>query len=592
MSDAYLNGQFVLLNDQPISQSYSKDVLGVADQVLGLEKLIMESRYSAPFTVGIDADWGMGKSSLMLQLQAALDAHKKEGVVTKWFNAWTAQKDDALAGLIKSALMEVDENALRRLLRRVTRNRSLLTGIRVMFIAAASFLHLGSVVDQLWDFMSVDARSRNEIIRDLEKVFDDWAAETKRTPRGRLLVVFVDDLDRCSPEVIISICEAMRLYLAVRGIVFVIGCDQEVLTRAALRSGMDSQAATSLGFLEKIIQITYRKPAPDEEQIRSLVEHYVGLSRAEGLFSEQARRIVTQGTGRNPRRVKRLLNSIILRYRLEPEWESLGPENLSAVILLAHFYQEFYRELTRPNSIDIIHKFLEYRELANRIQRGDPLRDQDLLFFTDNNAVPPTADGPAPTEAISFLETKLPSFFPSLAGRQEFVQLLSELADHPKFEQLLVWLQRRAPAKAAEFVVSADESSLDVGQAVPTMGTLRNLPAREETLAPVKLAPRLAIFVGREELLTELDARLTGSGDGPQIAVLCGLGGAGKTSVAVEYAHRHLAEVGVAWQFPAEDPAVLAAGFGELAAQLGVGDRRDPVASVHAVLARFSSGGC
>ena len=36
---------------------------------------------------------------------------------------------------------------------------------------------------------------------------------------------------------------------------------------------------------------------------------------------------------------------------------------------------------------------------------------------------------------------------------------------------------------------------------------------------------------------------------GPRMVVLSGLGGAGKTSVAVEYAHRHLAEVGVAWQF-------------------------------------------
>ncbi len=66
--------------------------------------------------------------------------------------------------------------------------------------------------------------------------------------------------------------------------------------------------------------------------------------------------------------------------------------------------------------------------------------------------------------------------------------------------------------------------------------------------------------------------------------------GAGKTSVAVEYAHRHLAEVGLAWQFPAEDPAVLVAEFSRLAAQLGareVVDARDPVASVHGVLAAF-----
>jgi hypothetical protein len=79
----------------------------------------------------------------------------------------------------------------------------------------------------------------------------------------------------------------------------------------------------------------------------------------------------------------------------------------------------------------------------------------------------------------------------------------------------------------------------------------------------------------------------------PRHLVLSGLAGAGKTTVAVEYAHRHLAEVGVAWQFAAEDPEVLAAGFSELAAQLGARelfDARDPVASVHAVLAAYPAG--
>jgi len=60
--------------------------------------------------------------------------------------------------------------------------------------------------------------------------------------------------------------------------------------------------------------------------------------------------------------------------------------------------------------------------------------------------------------------------------------------------------------------------------------------------------------------------------------------------VAVEYAYRHLDEAGVAWLFAAEDATVLAAGFAELAAQLGaqgLADARDPVVSVHAVLARF-----
>ena len=108
----------------------------------------------------------------------------------------------------------------------------------------------------------------------------------------------------------------------------------------------------------------------------------------------------------------------------------------------------------------------------------------------------------------------------------------------------------------------------------------------------MRLAPRPVFLAGREGLLAELHARLA-DGPGPQLVALCGLGGAGKTSVAVEYAHRHLAEVGMCWQFPAEDPALLEAEFAVLAAQLGardVVDARDPVASVHAVLARAGAG--
>ena len=110
----------------------------------------------------------------------------------------------------------------------------------------------------------------------------------------------------------------------------------------------------------------------------------------------------------------------------------------------------------------------------------------------------------------------------------------------------------------------------------------------------LRLAPRPVFLAGREELLARAGGPAgRGWRPGPRVAVLCGLGGAGKTSVAVEYAHRHLAEVGVCWQFAAEDPAVLAAEFGVLAAQLGareVADPRDPVASVHAVLARAEAG--
>ena len=132
--------------------------------------------------------------------------------------------------------------------------------------------------------------------------------------------------------------------------------------------------------------------------------------------------------------------------------------------------------------------------------------------------------------------------------------------------------------------VVADRGGTAIGQVVYQQ-------RRGVTGKPVRLADPPPLLAGREDLLAELDTRLTGGDNpAPRTVALCGLGGAGKTSVALAYAHRHLAEVGVAWQFPAEDATVLAAGFAELAAQLGardLADTRDPVASVHAVLAAF-----
>jgi hypothetical protein len=106
---------------------------------------------------------------------------------------------------------------------------------------------------------------------------------------------------------------------------------------------------------------------------------------------------------------------------------------------------------------------------------------------------------------------------------------------------------------------------------------------------PVSLPTRAEVLAGRDGLLAELHARLVeGDRAWPRVVVLCGLGGVGKTSAAAEYAHRHLAEVAIAWQVRCEDPVVATQDLAELAAQLGVrelADARDPVRSAHAVLA-------
>ena len=76
MPESQAASRFFLLNDLPVLGTDGDDILGTHEAAASLAGLIGASRESTPFTLAIDAAWGMGKSSLMLQIQAELSKRK------------------------------------------------------------------------------------------------------------------------------------------------------------------------------------------------------------------------------------------------------------------------------------------------------------------------------------------------------------------------------------------------------------------------------------------------------------------------------------------------------------------------------------
>lgn len=115
------------------------------------------------------------------------------------------------------------------------------------------------------------------------------------------------------------------------------------------------------------------------------------------------------------------------------------------------------------------------------------------------------------------------------------------------------------------------------------------LPGVAGTVLPTNLPPRNRSFVGRRGLLAAVDAALDDDARRPRAVALTGLGGVGKTELALELAHLRHRHGRVAWWVSAEDPAGTATGLAALATALGIAPferREDTRAALWAELDR------
>ena len=439
-----------LLNDEPWAADRGEDVLGMTQIAADIASVLVASMGSSPFALAVDAGWGMGKSTLLRLIEDQLPDDPK--IVKLRFNAWTAEGANTLEGLIKSVLGGLDSNVLRRSVRRLARQRNVLIVSRLASGIAARFLGVPRLVDELWAQMGVDAKSRNEMRDWIDDMLGDWISRDGVRDPNRALVVFIDDLDRCSDDVVVKVCEALKLYLDVRGLIFVIACDQSVLARGVALSGRGT-ASEGRAYLEKIVQVAYRMPPPEEEQIRTLIRAYAYESGTVNLFDETVTNIITEGAGRNPRRIKRIINSFVLEYHLDSDWSQppLGSTLLVTAIILQHLYTPFYDLLVSENlDANPIGEFIDYVCVRNGMSEtpadgDDPWWGIVHRTFKAYRLQPPDASTARekPIAELERLERQLPEGFPALARNVAFIALLRRVEDAGANEALCAQLRSR-----------------------------------------------------------------------------------------------------------------------------------------------------
>ncbi|MEU2789441.1 P-loop NTPase fold protein [Streptomyces sp. NPDC007100] len=509
--------RLALLNDEPVD-SAGTDLLGAGRAARQLAGLLVDSRSSTPFTLAVDAGWGMGKSSLMRLVDAELATAPE--VHTVWYNAWTSTGADALEGLIKSVLMRFDRRLLRRALHRVSEQRALLRALRALATVAAGPLGAAGLVDELWSSLSVNSQARNEMRDAIRDLAQEWAGNAAYSPR-RMLVVFIDDLDRCSEETVLAVCEAVKVYLDVPGLAFVIGCDRSVLGPSGLLRDLSPAGSA---FMEKIFQTSYRIPVADGQGVREYIKWCARTVGIEELLDEPLVDLLAERSARNPRRIKRLVNGFVLEATLNPMWADHPPEAVLRTLLIQYFYADFYRMMTSPPGADegdVIADFCTYRRVRTLLRTAEPVPEAErprVEAFLERRDVPRSLTDPSAT--LERLEHELPTVFPRMAADAAFNSLLDGLLGLPRSEKLVRRLREGAPALVA---VERREEPEIFGGVVPgaRTGLRRRSRARFPGFDPqAPLVGRTILWVDdRPENNTSLAAWFRREGATVEIAV-------------------------------------------------------------------------
>jgi formylglycine-generating enzyme required for sulfatase activity len=412
-----------LWTDHPI-QTRNEDRLNFADYADILADIILTA--DTPITLGIFGPWGSGKTSLMRLIAERLIGQRTTGhrrARTVWFNAWQYERDEAalwralllhvLDGLRSDDLSEEDARQIEDWRMRLYADveRTELGSLQVDWPAAGrAALKLGlsfipgpgtlaelvklaqgnlSVVE---DLVKAFRRERVEIYRRRLTFLEEFQAGFAHLvreyiwSRNGLLVLFIDDLDRCLPARAVEVLETVKLYLDVPGCAFVIAADREVIERVVQSQyGAETDAPfQGRDYLDKLVQIPFYLPPLEEEQILSYIADHAPE------VDSTCRTIFAAGLEPNPRVVKRALNIFRLLADLARRREQAGvmepvvPALLAKMVVIQTRYRDLYRDLQ------------EY-----------PVLIQDLETAAREGAEVRHPVAPVPTEANTLLEKYL-----------------------------------------------------------------------------------------------------------------------------------------------------------------------------------------
>ncbi|MHC4744125.1 MAG: leucine-rich repeat domain-containing protein [Planctomycetota bacterium] len=296
--------------------------------------IIRHNNTETPMTIAIYGTWGTGKTTAMWWLsslllnwnKAAKKTHRK--VRTVWFYPWKYHtKEDVWRGLVSEVILksiDVKEMTGDRV-KKAVKDFGLFLGRSFINVVASTTMKAAgvdsSVTRTMLDDLQGISHPEKAFLNEFEETLKKWIDETISSKNERM-VIFIDDLDRCTPDVAFEVLEALKLYLNITDLICVVGLDRDIIDKIVVdnykKMGFktDAELKKCRQYLGKMFQVEV-KVGPSVKQIRDYTDYILDKNEflKENLEANEyhaVNAVILSLGGRNPREIKRLVNSALM----------------------------------------------------------------------------------------------------------------------------------------------------------------------------------------------------------------------------------------------------------------------------------------
>ncbi len=324
---------------------------------------------SPGLVVGIEGEWGAGKSTLIGFITKNLKENEKQNPIVIDFNPWmlstTGELVEALIGQIAASIGKKISKGQKG----INVSQKLINYIRLLkslkYIPGLSWA--GHAVEDA-------AKAGQETLDDIKKLLPDLDLSQKKDEvikalkeLNRPIIVVIDDLDRLTAEEIRIMIQAIKAVADFPQITYLLAYDPNIIARA-----LADDEKSGLSYLEKIVQVAYPLAPLSRRQlkrfadgkIQELLNQLKITSRSyESDRYEEAIILMTQ-LSRHPRDVIRITNRLCLSLPA-----THGEVNAADVVVFEALTQRFpaLRKAICEHSADF----------TGHLYRGDVISEQD-----------------------------------------------------------------------------------------------------------------------------------------------------------------------------------------------------------------------